>query len=204
MASSLPPRLGSCVSPCGRIQTRHAMSGGCWQVLQSPHIIGLSCPYSSSLLTLVWSTQARALESVLSRGTMRDEDLDDVSTWTRTTLATGSLSLVSLSRARECSLSFSLSLSLSLSRARARSLWLSLSHSLAPSPSLSFSLSLSLPLSLSPPPPPPTPTLSLPPKHEILTEAQSYFTVYNVHVDPECPYCSYSIHIVFMCHSVQK
>ena len=42
-------------------------------------------------MTHVWSTQARALESVLSRGTMRDEDLDDVSTWTRTTLATGSL-----------------------------------------------------------------------------------------------------------------
>jgi hypothetical protein len=68
------------------------MSGGCWQVLKSPHIIGLFCHYSRSLLTHVWSTQARALESVLSRGTMRDEDLDDVSTWTRTTLATGSLS----------------------------------------------------------------------------------------------------------------
>ena len=37
----------------------------------------------------VWGLLARALESVLSRGTMRDEDLDDVSTWTRTTLATG-------------------------------------------------------------------------------------------------------------------
>jgi hypothetical protein len=29
-----------------------------WQALKSPHIVGLFCPYSGSLLTLVWSAQA--------------------------------------------------------------------------------------------------------------------------------------------------
>ncbi len=29
-----------------------------WQALKSPHIVGLSCPYSRSLLTLKWSAQA--------------------------------------------------------------------------------------------------------------------------------------------------
>ena len=29
------------------------------QALKSPHIVGLFCPYSRSLLTLVWSAQAR-------------------------------------------------------------------------------------------------------------------------------------------------
>ena len=33
-------------------------SPGCRQVLKSPHIVGLSCPYSRSLLTLFWSAQA--------------------------------------------------------------------------------------------------------------------------------------------------
>jgi hypothetical protein len=31
------------------------------QLLKSPHIVGLFCPYSRSLLTLVWSTQAQLL-----------------------------------------------------------------------------------------------------------------------------------------------
>jgi hypothetical protein len=36
------------------------MSGtlGSRQALKSPHIVGLFCPYSRSLLTLVWSAQA--------------------------------------------------------------------------------------------------------------------------------------------------
>ena len=33
--------------------------------LKSPHIVGLFCPYSRSLLTLVWSTQAQQELAVL-------------------------------------------------------------------------------------------------------------------------------------------
>jgi hypothetical protein len=31
-----------------------------WRALQSPHVVGLFCPYSRSLLTRVWSAQARS------------------------------------------------------------------------------------------------------------------------------------------------
>ena len=37
---------------------------GCRQALKSPHILGLFCPYSKSLLTLVWSAQAPSRTSV--------------------------------------------------------------------------------------------------------------------------------------------
>ena len=45
-----------------------------WQALKSPHIVGLFCPYSRSLLTLVWSlmdavaSQAVSLHSLVLQG----------------------------------------------------------------------------------------------------------------------------------------
>jgi len=49
------------ISGCNN--TRRIWSSNCsrsdsWQALQSPHIVGLFCPYRRSLLTLFWSTQA--------------------------------------------------------------------------------------------------------------------------------------------------
>jgi hypothetical protein len=46
---SLPPRRSSALSPFS--SRRHRQ-------LKSPHIVGLFCPYSRSLMTRVWSTQA--------------------------------------------------------------------------------------------------------------------------------------------------
>ena len=48
--------------------------GFCLHALKSPHIVGLFCPYSGSLLTLVWSAHAHHLPSYPHRERERERE----------------------------------------------------------------------------------------------------------------------------------
>ena len=73
MCRSVPPRFCASSSDLWNLlhveeyASRHALK----IPLKSPHISGLFCPYSRSLLTLVWSAQARGVIEVKGKGEMK-------------------------------------------------------------------------------------------------------------------------------------